>query len=62
MTHAGRTDTIDSGHTSLRVINQHGELLITVPRNGTGKINRTRTRTRTRRRDVAHESYVAVQS
>jgi transposase InsO family protein len=40
MTHAGQTVTIDLGETSLRVIDQHGELITTVPRNGTGEISR----------------------
>jgi hypothetical protein len=37
---AGQTVTIEPGHTTLRVIDQHGELITTVPRNGTGKISR----------------------
>jgi transposase InsO family protein len=38
--HAGKTVTIDLGETTLRVIDQHGELIATVPRNGTGEISR----------------------
>ncbi len=40
MTHAGQTVTIELGDTSLRVIDQHGELITTVLRNGTGEITR----------------------
>jgi hypothetical protein len=40
MTHAGKTVTIELGDTTLRVIDQHGELITTVPRNGTGEISR----------------------
>jgi hypothetical protein len=40
MTHAAKTVTIDLGDTSLRVIDQHGELFATVSRNGTGEITR----------------------
>jgi transposase InsO family protein len=38
--HAGKTVTVELGDTSLRVINQHGELITTVPRNGTAEISR----------------------
>ena len=38
--HAGKTVTIELGDTTLRVIDQHGELITTVPRNGTGEISR----------------------
>ena len=38
--HAGQTVTIELGDTSLRVIDQHGELITTVPRNSTGEISR----------------------
>jgi transposase InsO family protein len=38
--HAGQTVTIEPGDTTLRVIDQHGELITTVPRNGTGEISR----------------------
>jgi len=37
MTHAGKTVTIELCDTTLRVIDQHGELITTVPRNGTGR-------------------------
>jgi hypothetical protein len=40
MTHACQTVTIELGDTSLRVIDQHGELIATVPRDGTGEISR----------------------
>jgi hypothetical protein len=40
MTHAGKTVTIELGDTTLRVIDQHGEQITTVPRNGTGEISR----------------------
>jgi hypothetical protein len=40
MTHAGKTVTIELGDTTLRVIDQHGELITTVPRNSTGEIAR----------------------
>jgi transposase InsO family protein len=40
MTHARETVTIQLGDTSLRVIDQHGELITTVPRDGTGEISR----------------------
>jgi hypothetical protein len=42
MTHAGQTVTIQLGDTSLRVIDQQGELLTTVPLNGTGEISGSR--------------------
>ena len=38
--HAGQTVTVALGDTTLRVIDQHGELIITVPRNSTGEITR----------------------
>ena len=38
--HAGQTVTIEPGDTTLRVIDQHGELLCIVPRNGIGEISR----------------------
>ena len=38
--HAGKTVTIQPGDTTLRIIDQHGELLTTVPRNSTGEISR----------------------
>ena len=38
--HAGKIVTIDFGDTTLRVIDQHGELLTTVPRASTGEISR----------------------
>jgi hypothetical protein len=38
--HAGKTVTIQLADTTLRVIDQHGELLATVPRNGTNEISR----------------------
>jgi len=38
--HAGQTVTIEPGDTTLRVIDQHGELLSIVPRNGIGEISR----------------------
>jgi transposase InsO family protein len=44
MTHAGQTVTIDLGDTSLRVIDQHGELITTVPRTGTREISRFKAR------------------
>jgi hypothetical protein len=40
MTHAGKAVTIGLADTSMRVIDQHGELIATVPRNGTGEISR----------------------
>jgi hypothetical protein len=40
MSHAGQTVTIDLGETSLRVADQHGELITTVPRTGSGEISR----------------------
>ena len=40
MTHARETVTIQLGDTILRVIDQHGELITTVPRDGTGEISR----------------------
>ena len=40
MTHAGQTVTIDLAETSLRVIDQHGELITTLPRNGADEISR----------------------
>jgi transposase InsO family protein len=38
--HAGKTVTIQLGDTSLRIIDQHGELITTVPRNGSSEISR----------------------
>jgi hypothetical protein len=40
MTRAGQTVTIQLGDTTLRIIDQHGELITTVPRNGTGEVSR----------------------
>ncbi len=47
--HARQTVTLELSETALRVIDQHGELITTVPRNGTGEISRFKaygTRTR----------------
>jgi hypothetical protein len=47
--HAGKTVTIQLGDTILQIIDQHGELITTVPRNGTGEVSRFKaygTRTR----------------
>ncbi len=38
--HAAQTVTIELGDTALRIIDRHGELIITAPRNGTGEISR----------------------
>ena len=38
--HAGRTVTIDLEETTLRVIDQHGEPITTVPRTSTTEISR----------------------
>jgi transposase InsO family protein len=38
--HAGQTVTIELGDTTLRVIDQHGELVTTIPRTGNGEITR----------------------
>ncbi len=38
--HAGQTVTIQLGDTILRVIDQHGELITTVPRLSDGEISR----------------------
>jgi hypothetical protein len=38
--HAAKAVTIELGDTSLRIIGQDGELITTVPRNGTGEITR----------------------
>ena len=38
--HASQTVTIQLGDTTLRVIDQHGELITTVPRTSTGEISR----------------------
>jgi hypothetical protein len=40
LSHAGQIVTIQPGDTTLRVIDQHGELITTVPRSGTGEISR----------------------
>ena len=40
LSHAGQTVTIQLDDASLRIIDQHGELITTVPRNGTGEISR----------------------
>ncbi len=53
--HAGQTVTIELGDTTLRVIDQHGELITTVPRNSTGEISRFKVYgTRTPRRARAY--------
>jgi hypothetical protein len=38
--HAGQTVTIQLGDTTLRIIDQHGELITTVPRVSNGEISR----------------------
>jgi hypothetical protein len=38
--HAGKTVTIQLGDTTLRIIDDQGELITTVPRNSTGEISR----------------------
>jgi hypothetical protein len=38
--HAGKTVTVELGDTTLRVIDQHGELITTVPRNSTCEVSR----------------------
>jgi hypothetical protein len=38
--HAAKTVTIEPGDTTLRIIDHDGELIATVPRNGTGEITR----------------------
>jgi hypothetical protein len=38
--HAGQTVTIELGDTTLRVIDEHGELITAVPRASTGEISR----------------------
>jgi hypothetical protein len=40
LSHAGQTVTIQLAETTVRVIDQHGELITTVPRNGTNEISR----------------------
>jgi hypothetical protein len=40
LSHAGQTVTIQLGDATLRIIDQHGELITTVPRNRTGEISR----------------------
>jgi hypothetical protein len=40
LSHAGQAVTIELGSTSLRIIDQHGELITTVHRNGTTEISR----------------------
>ena len=47
--HAGQTVTIQLGDTTVRIIDQNGEPMTTVPRNSTGEISRFKaygTRTR----------------
>ena len=47
--HAGKTVTIELGETTLRIIDQHGELITTVPRATNGQISRFKAyQTRTR--------------
>jgi hypothetical protein len=49
--HAGKTVTILLGDTILRIIDQYGELITTLPRNGTGEVSRFKAYgTRTRQR------------
>ena len=38
--HAGKIVTIETGDTTLRIIDEHGELITTVPRTSTGEISR----------------------
>jgi hypothetical protein len=38
--HAGKIVTIETGDTTLRIIDEHGELITTVPRASTGEIGR----------------------
>ena len=38
--HAGKTVTVQLGETTLRIIDQQGELITTVPRAGDGEISR----------------------
>jgi len=38
--HAGKTVTIETGDTTLRIIDQHGELITTVARASAGEISR----------------------
>jgi hypothetical protein len=40
LSHAGQTVTIQLAETTIRVFDQHGEVITTVPRNGTGEISR----------------------
>jgi hypothetical protein len=40
LSHAGQTVTIQLAETTVRVFDQHGEVITTVPRNGTGEISR----------------------
>ena len=38
--HAGQIVTIELGGTTLRIADQHGELITTIPRTGSGEITR----------------------
>lgn len=40
LSHAGQTVTIQLAETTVRVFDQHGEVITTMPRNGTGEISR----------------------
>jgi hypothetical protein len=40
LSHAGQTVTIQLAETTVRVFDQHGEVITTVPRNGTGEVCR----------------------
>jgi hypothetical protein len=40
LSHAGQTVIIQLAETTVRVIDQHGDLITTVPRNGTSEISR----------------------
>jgi hypothetical protein len=42
--HAGKIVTVELDGTTLRIIDQHGELLTTVPRASTGEISRFKAR------------------
>jgi hypothetical protein len=48
--HAGQVVTVELGDTTLRVIDRHGEPLITVPRKSTGEISRFKAHGSTRSR------------
>jgi hypothetical protein len=56
LSHAGKLVTIEMGDASLRIIDQYGELVTTVPRNGKGEISRFKAYGSTRAQGAQREA------